>query len=677
MTDIVKNEDIKKILEYIANKYINKNSKQEDFLFKELYDIEGEDAMTAMTKRIMFEELKGTTEDTKLSNIESSYIQTLLIYNNIIYYISNIIIVFINDNIGTYKRILASLNILKIIGQEEHASSNYLLEDDILTIYCPISLIPSNIAEIVIDFRNPVLKIINTENIIFNNDYTRAGLIHNLIYNNIITMFINGNEQFIMNNFIKKIFSNFVINYVYSSYISYKLASDEYINDDTDMALDTYSEKISSINAKIDTYNANYFNFSRLNHEDNIYIDRANVKLIDNFIILDNILDIDDNKFNLINNKIYDENLLNYHIIINNIQFDIEKANIDNNNNLINIELINTTNNSNIRDNSELKNILLRKRNINTIRDSYKTIGTKINISNENIIESQKKIKNLEKIYNTKKKLMRDIDVRYYINIAVYSIISIVYIYTHLFLSDRSLKINISLLILLIIIILLIANYLLRIKSTERFSVETTPGNIYINSDGSSSGYRPSTTYSDYLSIIARNILQPETNSSISSGQEDVSKNGIIKGKKINLDVSILSFLNSAKYYLDNIDNIEIYSILYSSLISENTKFNKYSNEYKNKKISNEGTIEIIKQDIIKKSAFIVMFSIFFITFAISYIIYLIYPGSLKLLFIISGSIFLVNLAYFIIIIKEPVRTKSINNYWTKPPSDTLTKSNQ
>lgn len=691
MTDIIKNEDIKKLLEYISNKYINRNVDKKDYLFKELYDFE-QDTMTTMMKRIMFEEFKGTTPYTNLTDNEYSYIQTMLLYNNIIYDISNKIINFINDNISTYKRIFSSLNIIKILGGEKNAPPYFLLEEDTFTIYCP--LLPSNITEIVVEFSNPALKTINTENITYD-IINQTELINNLIYNNIITMFIIDDEKFVMNNLIKKIFSNFIINYTFSSYNKYKLISEDYINNN--ITFDDYSGQITVINDMIYKYNSDNFNFSKLNKEDNLYIYKANLKIIDNYIILDNIFDIDDNKFNLINNKIYDTNLLNYHIIINNIQFDIEKANIDNSNNLIHIELINISNNKKLLllNNKEVKNILLRKRNINTIRDSYKTLGTKINISNENIRESQRKIKNLEKIYNTKKQLIRDINIRYYINIAVYSFISIVYLYIHLFSSDRPFKINISLLILIIIIILVIANYMLRIKSTERFSLEATPGTMYSTSDESSdtdenlvsmltSALENSSVTENLFNALTSVLENTETVDTVATPQissletpPDVQKNDMIKENKKKIDVSILSFLNSVKYYLDNIDNIEIYSILYNSLISENAKYDIYSKEYKNKKISSEGTIEIIKHDIIKKSAIIVMFSIFFLIFAISYIIYLIYPVTLKLLLVISGFIFLVNLAYFIIIIREPVRTKSKNNYWTKPPSDTLTKSNQ
>jgi hypothetical protein len=679
MTDIIKNMngDRKKILQYIANKYVNYNITEKDFLFKELYNFD-DDSMINVSRKIIFDELKSTNY-TKLTDDESSYIQSLLIYNNIIKDICSTMIRFINDNITSYKKKFYSLSKLKIIGQKDERM--YLFEDDILTIYSP-----SNIGDIEIDFKNPKIIPILTKDIRFNS-VNQKEIIKGLINNNIVSIVNNNNDNFSMNNLIKKIFANFVINYSFSAYNNYKIISDKYVNGEYNH--DVYLREFNSINDKINTYIAVNLNMSKLSEEDNFSIQKASVKIIDNSIILDEIYDNNNVKFNLMTNKINDNNLFNYHIIINNVQFDIEKTNIDNNNNLVNIELINTnTNNNFLLNNKVVTNVLLRKKNINTIRDSYKTIGAKINISNENIKDSQKKIKNLEKIYNTKKNLMKAIDIRYYVNIAIYAIIAIIYLYLALFTVEKSLNIKIAFFIFIVIVILLVANYLLRVKVTERFTTSTSVGLGSMLETGSTT-VPVVPTVPTVPTVQAVNTVQTVPTAPVVPTTYVVEQRALpaaiidnsyisdIEMQKNILDTTVLSFINSGKYYLDNIDNIEIYSILYDSLIAENTKYAKYSKEYSNKKTSNEGTIEIIKHDIIKKSAFIVMISIFFLILSISYIIYLIYPSTLKLLYIISFTIMLINLVYFIIIIREPIRTKSRNSYWTKPASDTLTKANQ
>jgi hypothetical protein len=380
-------------------------------------------------------------------------------------------------------------------------------------------------------------------------------------------------------------------------------------------------------------------------HED-IQIHSAKLSEIDSYIVISEIFKNDKkDKFNLNDHALNSSTILKYSIIIDNKQFDIEKVNFDNNNNLISIVTIkppDTDGNVSTYNNKPVTKLLLRKKNISTIRDNYKSIGYKIDKSNKSILESKKKIKHLEKYYKNKKNIAKNLEIRYYVNIAIFSIITLIYLYLSIFTLDKSLNIKIAFFIFIVIAVLIFVNYMLRVKTIERFIAEEIKDNM-----------------------AERFTVEPID-----------TKYSIIKSDKATIDKKILELLKTAKYYLDSMDNIEIYSVLSTSLTIEKNKFASYEKAYKNKKYESDGTIEIIKHSIIKLSAFIVMLSVSFLIFSLSYIIYLFKPNLIKFLYIISVLIIIINLIYYFIVIREPVRVKSRNNYWVKPSDATLSNIN-
>jgi len=97
---------------------------------------------------------------------------------------------------------------------------------------------------------------------------------------------------------------------------------------------------------------------------------------------------------------------------------------------------------------------------------------------------------------------------------------------------------------------------------------------------------------------------------------------------------------------------------------------------YKYKERISKESSEIIKHNIIKRAAYINLVTILYLIYALSYIIYLVFPKYINVIYIIALVLILINVAYFYLMILHPVRTTARNNYWTKPINTTINMLN-
>lgn len=289
--------------------------------------------------------------------------------------------------------------------------------------------------------------------------------------------------------------------------------------------------------------------------------------------------------------------------------------------------------------------LLVKSKSIKNFKKDFITIGKELNRYNSNIEQYKKKINTQYKKYMVQNDLKNSVKLKYNIFLSILFIIAISYLIISVITIDDRTNIIIGVGILGILCFLILFNYYYQSYYVESF-VDATQYAMTANTAIDVSMCEKNTTIAQKVQFIQSNIQI------FSEYTKDI--------------LSLLIIM------LNNSDSLDMFKKISKSLLSEKNAFKEYEQIYSYKeKISKEAT-EVLKHDIIKRNAYLNMIIILFLIYTICYILYLIMPQYITLIFIIAIILVIINMSYFVMVLKYPVRVYSRNKYWSGPSNSTI-----
>lgn len=290
----------------------------------------------------------------------------------------------------------------------------------------------------------------------------------------------------------------------------------------------------------------------------------------------------------------------------------------------------------------EIVEITIRTKNIIDMKHTFIKNGNILKNLNSKIEKSKNSINKMAKQNDKQIEMLYNINLRMYIYYGIFMTIIVTYIVMLLINFDNSLKLNAAGVLLIVISVMNIANYFLNYSNIERFS--------------------------NYVKDGSCELLN--ANSSIAERVEYVDNTSKA------LKARLLNFLSHAQTLLSSFDSSEFYKTISGSLKNEVKSFTEYENVYNYKADISKKSIDIMKHEMIDKTAFINFLSISFLIIATIFVIHTFINNNafVKVYAVIISLLVLFNLYIYYYKILHPVRTMARYNYWYKP-SDSVQRS--
>jgi hypothetical protein len=134
----------------------------------------------------------------------------------------------------------------------------------------------------------------------------------------------------------------------------------------------------------------------------------------------------------------------------------------------------------------------------------------------------------------------------------------------------------------------------------------------------------------------------------------------------------LVAVLDNLGSYINRLDSVDMKEKLAKSLNNERRTFQEHSEIYKYKQDMNSKSMDIMKHDMIKKTAYMNMLTINFFVLALVLIFYMVEPAYVNTYLTLAIVLIVVNLLVYYFLILHPVRTAAKNKYWIKPSDSVL-----
>lgn len=290
----------------------------------------------------------------------------------------------------------------------------------------------------------------------------------------------------------------------------------------------------------------------------------------------------------------------------------------------------------------DMLDITIRSKNLIDMKHTYIKNGNILKKLNSKIEKSKNSINKMAKENDKQVDIIKNIDIRMYIYYGIFAVIIMAYIIMIIITLDNSLKLNIAGGILIVIGIMNIANYFLNYSYIENFS-------NYVN-DGQCALLNTNTSVNDRVEYINKT-------------------NGLYK-------THLTDILSQSRTLLSSLDSSDFYKTISGSLKNEVKAFTDYDNVYKYKADIDKKSIDIMKHEMIDKTAFINFLSVSFLIIATIFVIhtYIDNNNFVKAYAVIIALLVFFNLYIYYYKILHPVRTRARYNYWYKP-SDSVQRN--
>lgn len=290
--------------------------------------------------------------------------------------------------------------------------------------------------------------------------------------------------------------------------------------------------------------------------------------------------------------------------------------------------------------------INLVKRSTDNLKRDYFEIGNKLQELNTDIEKSKDKINVQVRNYDVYNNILKALDMRRNIYYVIFGIIATAVLVLLLLDLQQSAKMYISLTIALVMLGINVVNYYMKYDYIEQFSTADM--------------------------TISGTVRQVDDCTQIDVSTNFNTRVEFINKKIPNLTNEIVEILRKLNLFLSRLEFLDMNSKLSKSLKNEQRNFEEQATKYKYKEDANKKSIDIMKQEMIKKTGYINLISITIFIFVLVYILYLIDPTFLNVYMGIAVVLTLINLTVYYIIILHPVRTKAMNKYWVKPSTSVL-----
>ena len=367
-------------------------------------------------------------------------------------------------------------------------------------------------------------------------------------------------------------------------------------------------------------------------------------------IIVDNIVEFAEDYVVEIDNKTYDIIKADYgYNTLNNIDFNYNMVNKRVDTIVLNVYgddtgsdvKCNKNPKINIKLNDE-KTITIKPKNIIEEKHSYIKNRSKLNNLNSRIEKSKNTINKLAKNNDAQTNIVRNINLRMYIYYGIFATIIVAYIVMLLIDIDKTIKLNASGIVLILIGSMNVANYFLNYTFIENFS-----------------NYVPYDNCTKLISSQSREYIDKYVNN---TGKALINQLVKILEKKI--------------MYLSSYESKEFYKTLSGSLKNEVKAFIEYDYVYKYQSEVDKKSIDIMKHEIIDKTAFITFLSISFLIIGAIFVIHIYMDNNsyLKAYGVVVAILAFINLYIYYYKILHPVHTRARYNYWYKP-SDSVQRN--
>ena len=302
----------------------------------------------------------------------------------------------------------------------------------------------------------------------------------------------------------------------------------------------------------------------------------------------------------------------------------------------------------------EIKRISIRAKSVADVRKDYITIGKQLREANENIEKSKNKINKLVKSFTLQDSINKSIDMRATIYYVIFAIMFVLCIIIYFGNFEGKLKVSISIGIIFSLIIMIAINYYMGYDFIEQFMNSYVPRTI---------------ENFDTLHTTECNLLTSK--SSVAERLNFIQTNCNLF---MNYVIDIFTVFN---LYLSSLDSIDLFRKLSGSIKSESHTFQQHETIYKYKEHISTKSIDIMKHEMIYKTAFVNMITYMVLILILLFVAYMYYPALYKTYLVITAILALVNLYVFYYSILHPVKTRSRNKYWSGLSDDTQVLSSK
>lgn len=277
--------------------------------------------------------------------------------------------------------------------------------------------------------------------------------------------------------------------------------------------------------------------------------------------------------------------------------------------------------------------IKFRPRTDKDLTRTFYNTGTELTNMNESITESKDKINAQVKTFQLQNDSLKAIDTRMTVYYAIFAIIAIVVLVILLLDIPQTMKLYVSVIVAVLLLIMSMINYFWNYNVIETFGDN------------------------DLLGSCAN----------INSSATFVQRVRYINGKIPEFTRQLVAVLDNLGSYINRLDSVDMKEKLAKSLGNERRTFQEHSEIYKYKQDMNSKSMDIMKHDMIKKTAYMNMLTINFFVLALVLIFYMIEPAYINTYLTLGILLIVVNLLVYYFLILHPVRTAAKNKYWIKP----------
>lgn len=270
-------------------------------------------------------------------------------------------------------------------------------------------------------------------------------------------------------------------------------------------------------------------------------------------------------------------------------------------------------------------------------RTFYKA-GTELTDMNESIVESKDKINGQVKTFQLQNDTLKSIDTRMTVYYVIFAIMALVILVILLLDIPQTMKIYVSVVIAGVLLIMSMINYFWNYKVIETFG--------------------------------DNDVLQDCTN--INASSTLIQRVRFVNSKIPLFTREMVTILDNLGNYVYALDSIDMKEKLSNSLQDERRTYQEHSEIYKYKQEMNTKSMDIMKHDMIKKTAYMNMLTINFFVLALVLIFYMIDPSHINTYLTLAAILIIVNLLVYYFVILHPVRTMAKNKYWIKPSDSVL-----
>jgi hypothetical protein len=287
---------------------------------------------------------------------------------------------------------------------------------------------------------------------------------------------------------------------------------------------------------------------------------------------------------------------------------------------------------------NRLIQIKFQPRTDNDLTRTFYNTGTELTNMNESITESKDKINAQVKTFQLQNDSIKAIDTRMTVYYSIFAIIAIVVLVILLLDIPQTMKIYVSVIVAVVLLIMSMINYFWNYNVIETFGDN------------------------DILISCAN----------INSSATFIQRVRFVNAKIPDFTRELVAVLDNLGSYINRLDSVDMKEKLAKSLNNERRTFQEHSEIYKYKQDMNSKSMDIMKHDMIKKTAYMNMLTINFFVLALVLIFYMVEPAYVNTYLTLAIVLIVVNLLVYYFLILHPVRTAAKNKYWIKPSDSVL-----